>query len=128
MSSKENSKIRINALLKELDRQQLEVRKKKILIRVIVSVIILVSVVTFSFVYRGSVKNTKPVVQVERKEGDLVKKENLKPKLIKTYQLVFDSLNQYPLARFLNMEKAFSFQEEIKKQGQNIQKYQCFST
>ena len=56
MEDKDNSKIRINALLKELDRQQLEVKKKKIVIRVIVSVIILVSVVTFGFVYENSDK------------------------------------------------------------------------
>ncbi len=115
MSSQENSKTRIKALLKELDRQQLEVRKKKNLIRIIVSVIILVFAVSFTFVYRKSAENAKPIVQVERKGGDLVNKESLKPKFIKTYQLVFDSLNQYPLARFLNKEKALSFQQEIKK-------------
>ena len=115
MSSKDNSKIRINALLKELDRQQLEVKKKKNLIRVIVSVIIIVTVVTFSFVYTKSTGNTEPIVQVERNDGDLVKKENLKPELLKTYQLIFDGLNQYPLARFIDKEKALSFQEEIKK-------------
>ncbi len=115
MSSKENSKIRINALLKELDRQQLEVRKKKNLIRVIVAVIILASVVTFSFFYKNSDKRVSPIVQVERKDGDLVKKEDVKPKLLKTYQLIFDGLNQYPLARFIDKEKALSFQKEIKK-------------
>ena len=115
MSSKENSKIRINALLRELDRQQLEIRKKKNLIRVIVFAIIFVFVVTFGFIYKESIKNTKRIVPVERKEVEFVKKKKLKPKYIKTYQLVFDSLGQYPLARFLNIEQALSFQKEIKK-------------
>jgi hypothetical protein len=114
MSSKENSKIRINALLKELDRQQLKVRKRNNLIRVIVAVVILVSVVTFSFFYKNSDKSVNPIVQVERKDGDLVKKEDLKPKFIKTYKLIFDGLNQYPLAYFIDKEKALSFQEGIK--------------
>jgi len=113
-SSQENSKIRIKALLKELDRQQLEVRKKKNLIRVIVSAIILGSFVAFGFAYKQT-EDVKPqTIQVKRNDGDFVKNKNLKPKLLKVYKLVFDSLNQYPLARFLSMEEALSFQDEIK--------------
>lgn len=115
MNNQEKSKIRINALLKELDRQQLEVRRKKNLIRVIVSVIVLVCVVTFSFVYKKPNDVKSKPIQVKRNDGDIVKNETLKYKQLKTYQLVFDGLNQYPLARFLNEEKALSFQEEIKK-------------
>jgi len=115
MGDKDNSKIRINALLKELDRQQLEVKKKKNLIRVIVSVIILVSLVTFSFVYKNSDNNESPMIQVERRGGGLVKDEVLVKKQVKTFQLVFENFNQYPLARFFNEKEALSFQQEIKK-------------
>jgi hypothetical protein len=114
MSSQENSKTRINALLKELDRQQLEVKKKKILIRVILSVIVLVLLITFSILYNKTDGTKAKAIQVERNDGDVVKEEPVMKKQIKTFQLVFDSLNQYPLARFLNKEKALSFQEEIK--------------
>jgi len=115
MGNLENSKVRIKALLKELDRLQLEVRKKKTLIRVTIAVIILLSVVTCSFFYKQTTDLKSQPIQVKRNDGDLVKNENPKPKFLKTYQLVFDSLNQYPLARFINKEKAYSFQEEIKK-------------
>jgi len=114
MSSQENSKIRIKALLKELDRQQLEVKKKRNLIRVIVTVIVLVSLVTFSFVYIRTDDHKANAIQVKRESGDLVKKVVPVKKQIKTFQLVFDSLNQYPLARFLNKEKALSFQKDMK--------------
>ena len=114
MSSQENSKTRINALLKELDRQQQEVKKKKILIRVIVSVIVLVFLITFGILYNKADGTKTMTIQVERNDGDIVKEEPVVKKQIKTFQLVFDSLNQYPLARFLNKEKALSFQEEIK--------------
>ncbi|MRT91650.1 SPOR domain-containing protein [Ancylomarina sp. 16SWW S1-10-2] len=114
MGNLENSKVRIKALLKELDRLQLEVRKKKTFIRVIIAVLILLSVVTCSFFYTH-IDEVKPKpIQVKRNDGDMVKKANDKPQFLKIYQLAFDSLNQYPLARFINKEKAFSFQEEIK--------------
>ena len=113
MGSHENSQIRINALLKELDRQQLEVKKKKDLIRVIVLVIILASVATCSFVYNND-KNKTEVSQVIRKSDSIVKPVIIEPKQVKTYQLVFENLNQYPLARFFNEKEALSFQEEIK--------------
>ena len=115
MANLDNSKVRIKALLKELDRLQHEVRKKRTFIRAIMAVIILLSVVTCSFFYKQSTDFKSQAIQVKRNDGDLVKKEILKPKFLKIYQLVFDSLNQYPLARFINKDKAFSFQEEIKK-------------
>ncbi|MGZ2368832.1 SPOR domain-containing protein [Ancylomarina sp. YFZ004] len=115
MGDKENSKIRINALLKELDRQQLEVKKKKNLIRVIVSVIVVVSLVTFSVVYKKSDSHKSPIIQVERKGGDIVKEEKLVKKQVKTFQLVFENFNQYPLARFFSENEALSFQQEINK-------------
>ena len=113
-SSQENSKIRIKALLKELDRQQLEVRKKKNLIRVIVSVIMLGSFVAFGFAYKQTEDVKSQSIQVKRVDAGVVKNEDLKPELLKVYKLVFDNLNQYPLAHFLDKEKVLSFQEEIK--------------
>lgn len=114
MSSQENSKTRINALLKELDRQQLEVRKKKTLIRVIVSVIVFVFFIMVVFFYNKTDDMESKPIQVKKVDGDVVKKEKLVKKYVETFQLAFDSLNQYPLAHFLNKEDALSFQEEIK--------------
>ncbi len=114
MSSQENSKTRINALLKELDRQQLEVRKKKTLIRVIVSVIVFVFFIMVVFFYNKTDDIEFKPIQVKKVDGDVVKKEKLVKKYVETFQLAFDSLNQYPLAHFLNKEDALSFQEEIK--------------
>lgn len=115
MGSQENSQVRINALLKELDRQQLEVKKKKNLIRVIVSVIILGSLVAFSFIYKNTDSDKSQVIQVERSGGDIVKEKKNIAKQVKTYQLVFENLNQYPLARFFSENEALSFQQEIQK-------------
>lgn len=115
MSSQENSKIRIKALLKELDRQQLEVRKKKNLIRVIIVAIVLGSLVVFSIAYKQNTDVKPQIIQVKRTNGDIIKADVLQTKSLKIYQLVFNNLNQYPLARFLSREEALSFQEEIKK-------------
>ncbi|WP_372639832.1 hypothetical protein [Ancylomarina sp.] len=115
MGSQENSQVRINALLKELDRQQLEVKKKKNLIRGIVAVITLGSLIAFGFLYKNADDDKSPAIQVERSGGDIVKEEKVIARQVKTYQLVFENLNQYPLARFFNEKEALSFQQEIKK-------------
>lgn len=114
MGNLESSKVRIKALLKELDRLQLEIRTKKIWIRVIIAVIILVTVVICCLFYNQTEDLKPQPIQVKRNDGDLVKNEKPKSKFSTVYQLVFDSLNEYPLARFIDKEKAFSFQEEIK--------------
>ena len=115
MGSQENSQVRIKALLKELDRQQLEVKKKRNLIRIIVSFIILVSFVAFGFIYKNTNYDKSWGTQVERSGGDIVKEEKPIAKQVKTYQLVFENLNQYPLARFFSEKEALSFQQEIQK-------------
>ncbi|MCZ4693305.1 SPOR domain-containing protein [Ancylomarina euxinus] len=115
MGSQEDSQVRINALLKELDRQQLEVKKKKNLIRLIVSVTILVSLAVFSFVYKKTNLDKSQVIQVERSGGDIVKEKTPITKQVKTYQLVFENLNQYPLARFFSEKEALAFQKQIQK-------------
>ncbi|MDE5420983.1 SPOR domain-containing protein [Ancylomarina sp. DW003] len=115
MGSQENSQIRIKALLKELDRQQLEVKKKKSLIRVIVGAIILTSLVIFSFVYKDTGSAVSKTIQVEREGGEIVKEEKLLPKNVKTFLLVFKDKNQYPLARFFSENEASLFQNDLKK-------------
>lgn len=115
MGSQENSQIRIKALLKELDRQQLEVKKKKSLIRVIVGAIILTSLVVFSFVYKDTGSAVSKTIQVEREGGEIVKEEKLLPKNVKTFLLVFKDKSQYPLARFFSESEASLFQNDLKR-------------
>lgn len=114
MGSEENSQIRIEALLKELDRQQLEVKKKKTLIRGISVGLILVSLVTFSLVYKSSKFDKSQFIQTERNVGEIVKEKKIVPKQVKSFQLVFENINQYPLARFFSEKEALTFQNEIK--------------
>ncbi len=115
MGDQKNSDIRIKALLKELDRQQLEVKKKKNVIRLIVAVISFVFLITFAAVYSNLKMSKDQIIHVERNDGDLVKEEKVVPKKIQIYQLVFKNFNQYPLARFFNEKDALSFQSEMLK-------------
>ncbi len=113
MNSQDNSKIRIKALLKELDRQQLEVKKKNILIRIIVASVLLVCLIAFGFIYKKIYTEAEPTL-FEEASTNVVEDSVLFKKELRRFQLVFDSLNQYPLARFLDKEEALAFQEELK--------------
>ena len=115
MGEKENSGVRINALLNELDRLQSEVRKKKVLIRIIASSIVFVTLVVVGFLYQIGDYKAGDTIHVERGSDVLVKDMPIVQAKIKNYQVVFENFDHYPLARFFSEEEAASFQKEIKR-------------
>jgi len=115
MTDPEKSNVRIQALLNELDRLQFEIKKKKVLIRLIVSVIVFAIIIVVAAFSNSTYVDTQNTIQVKRGNNAIVKERTPVNPHVKCYELVFENLNRYPLARFLNKEKALSFQEEIKK-------------
>ena len=115
MGEKENSGIRIKALLNELDRQQSEVRKKKKLIRIIVSSIAFVTLVTIGFLFHINDNFANETIHVVRGSDMLVKDMPKVQTKINSYQVVFENFAHYPLARFFSEKEAKGFQKEIKK-------------
>ncbi|RXQ96478.1 SPOR domain-containing protein [Ancylomarina salipaludis] len=115
MTDSEKSGVRINALMNELDRLQYEIRKKKMLIRMIVSVTVLAILILVAAFSNRSKFDSRDMIQVNRENNELVKERVHINSQHKSFQLVFGDLNQYPLARFFNEKDAVDFQEEIKK-------------
>lgn len=115
MTDSEKSNVRIQALLNELDRLQFDIKKKKVLIRLIVSVIVFaIIIVIAAFSNRAEVDNQN-TLQVKRGNNAIVKERTPASTQVKYYELVFENLNQYPLARFYSEVEANRFQKEVKK-------------
>ncbi|RZT97235.1 hypothetical protein EV201_1894 [Ancylomarina subtilis] len=115
MTDSEKSGVRINALMNELDRLQYEIRKKKMLIRLFVSVTVLAILILVAAFCNSSEFDSKDMIQVSRGNQELVKERILVNSKHKSFQLVFGNLNQYPLARFFSEKDAVDFNEEVKK-------------
>lgn len=114
MNDSEKSGVRIKALLKELDRLQYEIRKKKLLIRITVGAVVIGAFVFMVFLYNLGVHNGSDTIHVKRGNDVVVKDKPRVPKKVKRYQLVFDNFSHYPLARFFTKNEALVLQEEIK--------------
>lgn len=114
MTDSENSGVRIKALLNELDRLQYEIRKKKLLIRVIASTVVFGTFAAIVFLYNLSNYNASDTIHVKRGSDVVVKDKPLVLPKIKSYQLVFENFSHYPLARFFTYKEALVLQEEIK--------------
>ncbi len=115
MTDSEKSNVRIQALLNELDRLQFEIKKKKVIIRLIVSITVLAVIIVVAAFNKKTNINIHNTLQVKRGDNAIVKESGSVNAKFKYYELCFEKFNQYPIARFFSENEAISFQQKIKK-------------
>jgi len=114
MTDSEKSHVRTKALLNELDRLQYEIRKKKLFIRITVAAVFFGAFAVMGFLYNMDEYNGSDTIHVKRGSDVVVKDKPFVLPKVKTYKLVFENFNHYPLARFFTKEEALVLQDEIK--------------